>query len=183
MSGLLDFWISVRRTVTIWVVVTALAVMVGVFLCGRAQAATTTEARFGDRDGTTFGLGVDKAINDRASAGALLELGEDDAASIMGRTVRVWNVKCVQFVLGVDAGFAIEPETDPALVDVTPGKAHAFTATVDTKQESGFAVGAVAGVRGVFKANRPGFGWILEVTARDGPVNDGVGFTAGLRFK
>lgn len=174
MSGMFDLWLSVRRSVTVWTVALIIVIGVGLWFCGKAQAASI-EARVGDRDGATLGVAGDATFHVERSgpvtAGFLLEFGEDDSVTLMGRLSKVWPGRVVAYA-GLGAGIAIE---EVPTIDTFHQKYRGAT-----DREAGLAVEAFAGLRGAIK---PGVVWLVEAQARDVEVNDGFGVSAGLRFR
>ena len=147
-----------------------------------AQAAPVFEARAGDRDGATLGLGWDAPVK-CARVGAVLEFGADDSILLMGRVAYAKPAGKVVFYFGGEAGLAFE-EAATQTRTIPPDGRHgrSYSVTEASGDEAGLAVGAFAGVRGPFRPGT-GMGWFVEALARDTELTSGAGFAAGLRFR
>lgn len=147
-----------------------------------AVQASVLEARVGDRDGATLGLGWDAPVK-CARVGAVLEFGEDDSVLLMGRVAYAKPAGKVVFYFGGEAGLAFEEQPVQSLTIPPDGRhGRSYSVTEASEDTTGLAVGAFAGVRGPFRPGT-GMGWFVEALARDTELTSGAGFAAGLRFR
>lgn len=179
-----DLWVSLRRSVTFWVVVAAVTTLVVIGACGSANAADY-EVRGGYRDGATVGFMAEAPVK-QAHVGGLLEFGEDESVSLVARVSKLWSGYKVRPYIGAGAGVALQEVT--TVQSFMPGRHHDeegersyrpfVVETTDT--DSGLVLEGFVGLRGTIT---PGVLWNVELSARDTEAEDGPAVAAGIRFR